>query len=381
MSDSSAPDLPSKPSSLSTGQSTSLQTTNTGVGMGSGMGSGMGMGTYGNSYGSSYGGGYGSSMYGSGGYGMGGYGSSMYGGSRYGMGSYGVGGYGMGGYGMGMNTGMNGMGMAGSLAQGSEATFQLIESIIGAVGGFAQVLEATYMATHSSFFTMISMADQLSHLKTALGSMLGIYTVINWLKRIMAKLMGVKNKLTPDEFRKFQEKQIKKLSNSNNNTGGPNKNTNKLSLKPLLLFLAAVVGFPYLLKKLIAHLAQTSQMNGNFITNGGSVQGNIDPAKLEFARALYDFNPENEEMELKLTRGELIAILSKTEPNSNQESTWWKCRSRDGKVGFVPYNYVEIIERQQRPLAETQEEPAAASVLAEQQQPIIDSTEFQKMKT
>lgn len=282
---------------------------------------------------------------------------------------------------MGMNTGMNGMGMAGSLAQGSEATFQLIESIIGAVGGFAQVLEATYMATHSSFFTMISMADQLSHLKTALGSMLGIYTVINWLKRIMAKLMGVKNKLTPDEFRKFQEKQIKKLSNSNNNTGGPNKNTNKLSLKPLLLFLAAVVGFPYLLKKLIAHLAQTSQRNGNFITNGGSLQGNIDPAKLEFARALYDFNPENEEMELKLTRGELIAILSKTEPNSNQESTWWKCRSRDGKVGFIPYNYVEIIERQQRPLPETQEEPAAASVLAEQQQPIIDSTEFQKMKT
>jgi hypothetical protein len=33
-----------------------------------------------------------------------------------------------------------------------EATFQIIESIVGAFGGFAQMLESTFMATHSSFF-------------------------------------------------------------------------------------------------------------------------------------------------------------------------------------------------------------------------------------
>ena len=48
--------------------------------------------------------------------------------------------------------GMGGMGMQpgmgqGGLGEGTQATFQLIESIIGAVGGFAQMLEATYMAT------------------------------------------------------------------------------------------------------------------------------------------------------------------------------------------------------------------------------------------
>jgi hypothetical protein len=32
------------------------------------------------------------------------------------------------------------------------ATFQIIESIVGAFGGFAQMLESTFMATHSSFF-------------------------------------------------------------------------------------------------------------------------------------------------------------------------------------------------------------------------------------
>lgn len=92
----------------------------------------------------------------------------MYG-SGYG-GMYGMGGYGMGGYGMGGMGGMYG-GMGGSMygqqnpndpnsmtqnfAQSTQATFQIIESIVGAFGGFAQMLESTYMATHSSFFGML----------------------------------------------------------------------------------------------------------------------------------------------------------------------------------------------------------------------------------
>lgn len=34
------------------------------------------------------------------------------------------------------------------------ATFQMLEGFVGAFGGFAQMLESTYMATHSSFFGM-----------------------------------------------------------------------------------------------------------------------------------------------------------------------------------------------------------------------------------
>lgn len=95
--------------------------------------------------------------------GMGSY-SSPY--SRMGgMGGYGYGG--MGGYGSMYGGGMGGMygnmggmgpGDPNSLTQGftqsTQATFQIIESIVGAFGGFAQMLESTYMATHSSFFGM-----------------------------------------------------------------------------------------------------------------------------------------------------------------------------------------------------------------------------------
>lgn len=78
---------------------------------------------------------------------------SMYGGGYGGM---------YGGMGMGMGGMYGGMGMPGdpnnpqsltqSFSQSTQTTFQLIESIVGAFGGFAQMLESTYMATHSSFF-------------------------------------------------------------------------------------------------------------------------------------------------------------------------------------------------------------------------------------
>jgi peroxin-13 len=119
-------------------------------------------------YSSGYGGGYSSysSPYSSFGGGMGGMGG-MYGGMG-GMGSM------YGGMGMGMG-GMygGGMGMPGdpnnpasltqSFSQSTAATFQLIENIVGAFGGFAQMLQSTYMATHSSFFGMFGNLLSLKH--------------------------------------------------------------------------------------------------------------------------------------------------------------------------------------------------------------------------
>jgi peroxin-13 len=107
-------------------------------------GGGYGAGGY-NNYSSpysSFGSGYGS-MYGGMG-GMGGMGS-MYGGMGMGMGGM----YG----GMGMPIDPNNpASLTQSFSQSTAATFQLIENIVGAFGGFAQMLQSTYMATHSSFF-------------------------------------------------------------------------------------------------------------------------------------------------------------------------------------------------------------------------------------
>ncbi|GCF00474.1 peroxisomal membrane protein PAS20 [Zygosaccharomyces mellis] len=290
-------------------------------GIGTGIGGGMyGNGMYGGGYGSMYGGGLGS-MYGSG---YGGYGS-MYGN----------------GYGGGYMNG--GSGSPGRFGESTQATFQLIESFIGTVTGFAQMLESTYMATHSSFFSMVSVAEQFSYLKEVLGSFFGIFALMKFVRRILfyvtkgrmgtpAPLRTVSNGANSDMVNEFH-----------NYKKDENLKRKKISWKPLIFFLAAVFGFPYALNKFITRV-QTMQ-KGKIGTK--QMGAEIDPSKLEFARALYDFTPENPQLEAPLKRGELMAIITKQHP-SGKDSEWWKVRTKSGYMGYIPFNYVEIIKRHKR---------------------------------
>lgn len=348
--------IPDRPTSFADNTSASPYNSTYGTSATGGYGSGYGSSRYGTGMSSSmYGGGYGSSMYGGYGSGMygggyGGYGSGMYGGyGGYGSGMGGMYGSGMGGmYGSGMG-GMNG---PGPLGEGTQATFQLIESIIGAVGGFAQMLEATYMATHSSFFTMVSLAEQFGNLKNALGSLLGIFALIKFAKKIFYKLTGrtFNHGISAKEFGKFESKQLKLEENLRRQQNGTSKP--RISFKPLLLFLAASIGLPYLLSKAMQRLnqQQQAQQQRRLQDQHNMAHGNapINPETLEFAKALYEFNPENPNIEIELKPMELVAILSKLDPLGN-ESKWWKVRSRSGKVGYVPLNYLSIIERKVPP--------------------------------
>lgn len=315
--------------------------------------------------------GYGSNTYGSNGlYGNGMYSSGMYGNGMYGGGLYGGGMYGSGLYGSGMygsGLGMYGGGLGGqlggnegSLAQGTEATFQMIESFIGAIAGFAQMLESAYFATHNSFFTMMSVAEQFTHIKDALGSVSGIYRVRGWIKKLLGYVKGSNGTFSVEEFQQYQ-KEIKAGIRRDNNSKVPKRH--RASLKPLLFFIAAVFGMPYLLRKLVTIIAKNQHnkflrrqrqhqnnmltASGKYLLEGLSENGSaapLDPKKLQFARATYNFNPEDERVELALRKGDLVAVLSNLSPNG-QESKWWKCRSRDGRIGFVPYNYLETIKR------------------------------------
>ncbi|KAG7663954.1 PEX13 [[Candida] subhashii] len=378
------PGIPDRPNSLTNPGINSMVDSspygsNSAYGMGNSYGSRYGSGMYGSSmYGSGYGSGmYGSSMYGSG------YGSSMYGmgggyGSMYGGGYGGGGMYGSGMY--GQQPGMGG-GPMGPLAEGTQATFQLIESIIGAVGGFAQMLEATYMATHSSFFTMVSLAEQFGNLKNALGSLLGIFALIKFVKKLLYKILGktYNHGLNVGEFAKFEKTQ-KKLEESikkqQSGTGG----RSRISFKPLLLFLAASIGFPYLLSKAIQKLNEQNQRRLQQQQHLNPNPNSIDPANLQFAKTLYEFNPENPNIEIELKPNELVAILSKLDPLGN-ESKWWKVRSRSGKVGYVPSNYLSVIER--KPIAKQVEAgpaqvsspPLAQQLQNDPQKPVPMATE------
>lgn len=203
---------------------------------------------------------------------------------------------------------------------------------------------------------MVSVAEQFSNLRTTIGSILGIFTLLRYLRTLFAKVTGRPppadaTSLTPSAFASFQG-----LSSPSSPNQPPTP-----SRKPLLIFLAAVFGLPYLMTKLIRSLAAQSSQNQNQPYNpvlGPDGQPlpedqqphnqRIDPSKLDFCRVLYDYTPENNPptpgIDLEVKKGDLVAVLSKSDPMGNA-SDWWRCRARDGRMGYLPDVYLETVKR------------------------------------
>ncbi|KAG6206917.1 hypothetical protein E4U50_004029 [Claviceps purpurea] len=341
---SDAPPVPDRPSSFASSvqQNAAAQSRLGGAMGGMGVGGVGGVGTspystYGGAYSSPYSSPY-SRLGGMGG--MGGYGGGMYGG---------YGGYG-GMYGGGMYGGRGAMGpndansLTNRFSNGTAATFQMLEGIVTAFAGFSQMLESTYMATHSSFFAMVSVAEQFGNLRDTLGSILGIFTLMRWIRTLIAKITGRPPPadalaLTPAAFARFEGR----------NTVLPDGTPApaRASRKPLFFFLAAAFGLPYLMSKMIRTLAASHEEEERRLHQQALEQQQpTDPSKLEFCRLLYDYLPQgnNAGLELGARKGDLVAVLAKKDP-AGQPSDWWQCRARDGRQGYLPSTYLEVLKR------------------------------------
>ncbi|KAI9356323.1 Peroxin 13, N-terminal region-domain-containing protein [Zopfochytrium polystomum] len=364
-----------------------------GTGYGTGYGTGMnsygynsGPGTYGSTYGSTYGG-YGSGYGGYGSYnrfgtGYGGYGSTY---NRFGSGYGGYGG-GYGGYGtgaFGQRPGMYGAGPMGPMGnpnnpneipltaqieQSTSSAFQVMDQVVQSFGGFAQMLESTFFATHSSFMAMVGVAEQLGYIRNYVGQLFAAFTIFSTLKRWIYRAIGRlppgdANTITPENFEKF-----------NAETAAAADPKTKQSRRPIWIFLLFMVGIPWLMSKLIQRIqrkrleeaaaaAEAAANNPLGAAVPGGVAGQpavpnavigpdgrpLDPSQiknLEFCRALYDFKGESP-AELTFQKDDIIAILSRTDPVTGQPSSWWRGRLRSGPIGYFPSNYVEILEKRQ----------------------------------
>lgn len=240
---------------------------------------------------------------------------------------------------LGNNNGMNGE-FNGGLADSTRATFQLLENVVGTINGFAQMLESSYMATYNSFFTLISFAEEATKLKDILGGMFGVFNVMKIFKKLLNRNRINRQRALEDggsslvgEFSHFKS------------TGQTPPKKKKMSLKPLIVFFLAVFGFPYVLNKLIKRVHEMNNSRRGVMAKDSD--GVIDPSNLEFARALYDFIPENPKIEVTLKKGDLMAIISKSDP-FGKLSEWWQVRTKGGSMGYVPYNYIEIIKRHKK---------------------------------
>lgn len=222
--------------------------------------------------------------------------------------------------------------LTSSLQQSTAPAFAVIESIVTAFTSMAQLVESTYMATHSSFFAMVGVADQLGSLKTYLGQVLGVFSIMRLGRRIINWLRGKKVDTSTSGW-------ANEWSN-----GIPGGNTPRPSAKPLLLFLLSAVGLPYLMSRLVKLLMASQQAQA--AANGQLMEGPngvIDPNKLTFARARWEFRP-SEEWELALQPDEIVAVLERRDAGTgdSNELGWWRGRTRDGRMGWFPGNYVSI---------------------------------------
>lgn len=264
--------------------------------------------------------------------GMGGYGGF----GSYGMNSmYG----GMPGAGMGMYGPMpfdpTNQSLGQTLENTTQQTFTLLHSIVQTFTGVSQMLESTFMATHSSFFAMVGVVEQFGQLRNALGSVLGLFGLLRWMKELIT---GRPSNQLQGEFREFiNGKPVQGPSPP------PGSRPNR---KPLIIFLLAIFGVPYAMHKLVKVLSERQQQQQ------GQILPPLDPTVLTFARALYPFQPTSP-AELELKENEIVAIMGKLDPSTGAEvdprmeveTDWWKGRTRDGREGWFPKKWVQIIEK------------------------------------
>lgn len=126
--------------------------------------------------------------------------------------------------------------------------------------------------------------------------------------------------------------------------------------------------------KIIRSLARQNEQQQQYDPNNQLILGHdgqplpdqplqpIDPSKLDFCKLLYDYTPESTlknqpptaGIDLEVKKGDLVAVLSKSDPMGNA-SEWWRCRARDGRVGYLPGVYLENIQRRPIPPKEIED--------------------------
>ncbi|KAG9108825.1 Peroxisomal membrane protein PAS20 [Ceratobasidium sp. 392] len=263
----------------------------------------------------SYGGGYGT--------GYGGYGGGMYGSSYGGM-------YGQPQMGMGMGMGMNGMdpynpSLTQSVAASTQQAFGLLGNVVGTFTSFAQMLDSSFMATQSSIFAILGVADQLSQLRLLLGQVAGVFGLVGWLR---GWWRGERKGTMAADFRRFMR------GEDGSNGGAP-----RPSKKPFIVILLAIFGLPYLMHKLVRALS------ARLPPPPGTAE-RIDMSQVQFATALFDFATADP-VELGLKRGDLVAIIGRTEGGD-----WFRGRTREGKQGWFPANHVQILKKEAKKVEE-----------------------------
>lgn len=277
----------------------------------------MGYNSY-NSYSPMYGG------YGSGG--LGGYGG--YGGFGSGFGSYG--GYGSYNRYGGMNPYDPETRFIQLAEESSRPAFQSIESLVGAIGNIAAMLDSTFFALTSSFRAILGVAANFGRLRGVFAqfwSTFAIFRGLNWIYRKLLYMLKVSN-IDPssEAFKEAFAAAQKGLQTDPQQKRKP-------SPWPVVAFLGFIFTAPYLIMKLLSTVSNSAVEESRY------PQTWVRPIK---STAVYSFQGRNPE-ELSIRAGQTVLVAPKEVQNTHKlMSSGWALATVDGRTsGLIPIQYVQ----------------------------------------
>lgn len=185
------------------------------------------------------------------------------------------------------------------------------------------MLESTFFATQSSFHAMVGVAEQMGTVKTYMSQMFSLVSIYKFVKKLIYRIRG---KPLPPDSSEITAGAFNSFSNS----------PPPINLRPLMFFISFAVGLPWLMSKFIHNVKAAHP----------------DPSDLDFAKVKYEFR-ECQQGDLDLKQGDIVAILSRVDPQTGALSEWWQGRTQDGRTGICPSltagifpgSFVEVIAR------------------------------------
>ncbi|XP_050450952.1 peroxisomal membrane protein PEX13 [Cataglyphis hispanica] len=270
------------------------------------------------------------------------YGSNYYGNYGYGGGYRGYGGYGS--FGNYVPYSNNSYGQFGGHSgdvenrfqvyaeENTRSTFRVIETVLYTFSSITMLLESTYFALTNSFRAILSVADNISRLRSTLGQLLSTFALIRVMKWIYKKILfmlGLQNMQNVTTEDLWQQSMLQTTNGEHTiMTNG------RISSWMNILFLGIFVAIPYLIHKISNNIKQT-EIKVNDPKEWVKCE---DPVCV--ATAMYDFTAISNE-ELSLRTGQKIWLAPRSLQSKSTPGWWIATDNRN--VGLVPANYVTIV--------------------------------------
>uniref|UniRef100_A0A2M4AUY0 Peroxisomal membrane protein PEX13 n=1 Tax=Anopheles triannulatus TaxID=58253 RepID=A0A2M4AUY0_9DIPT len=220
--------------------------------------------------------------------------------------------------------------------ESSRPAFQILESLVGAVGNVATMLDSTFFAVTSSFRAVLSVAANLAHLKGTFAqfwSSLALVRAAVWLyKKMLYKLRITKTDPTVEAFK--EAFRISTTADGNAPDSTQRKHSSSLLAA---LFMGFMLSVPYILIKLFA-----PKMNEDTVSADPRQWNN--PLEVQ---VLHNFDASNPQ-ELTIRSGQMLLLAPKQIQLDRHllNTGWVLAASMDRKnSGIIPLNYVQALKQ------------------------------------